>query len=103
VITGVVDWVETSTGPAWLDAAHAASNVAIAFRVGDAERFLAEYAELAAEPVDPYWLVMDAVGYLPPPGRPPMFSRPDQLERLDRWLDLTSSSTGSRRGTRPKN
>ena len=29
-ISGVVDWVETSTGPAWLDAAHAASNLAVA-------------------------------------------------------------------------
>lgn len=30
-VTGVVDWVETSTGPAWLDAGHAATNLAVAF------------------------------------------------------------------------
>jgi hypothetical protein len=32
--------------------------------------------------------VMDAVGYLPPPGRPPLFRRPEELERLDEWLAL---------------
>ena len=30
---------------------------------------------------------MDTVGYLPPPGKPQMFRRPDQVERLDDWLD----------------
>ena len=34
---------------------------------------------------------MDAVGYLPPPGRPPMFGDPAQLARLDEWLDLVVS------------
>ena len=28
-VSGVVDWVETSTGPAWLDVAHAATNLAL--------------------------------------------------------------------------
>jgi aminoglycoside phosphotransferase (APT) family kinase protein len=28
-ITGVVDWVETSIGPAWLDVAHCSTNIAI--------------------------------------------------------------------------
>lgn len=87
-ITGVVDWVETSTGPAWLDAAHAASNLAVACGTGPAEAFLELYADVATEPVDPYWLVMDAVGYLPPPGKQAMFGRPDQLARLDEWLRL---------------
>jgi aminoglycoside phosphotransferase (APT) family kinase protein len=85
-ITGVVDWVETSTGPAWLDAAHAASNLAVMHHLGPAQAFLDAYAPVAAEPADPYWLVMDAVGYLPPPGRPPLFRHPDQLARLDDWL-----------------
>jgi Ser/Thr protein kinase RdoA (MazF antagonist) len=85
-ITGVVDWVETSTGPAWLDAAHAASNLAVAFGSEGATRFLGLYAGLAPEPLHPYWLVMDTVGYLPPPGRPPMFGEPAQLARLDDWL-----------------
>jgi aminoglycoside phosphotransferase (APT) family kinase protein len=87
-ISGVVDWVETSTGPAWLDAAHAASNLAVMHHLGPARAFLDAYAAVAADPRDPYWLAMDAVGYLPPPGRPPMFGRAEQLERLDDWLDL---------------
>jgi Ser/Thr protein kinase RdoA (MazF antagonist) len=87
-ITGVVDWVETSTGPAWLDAGHAATNLAVAFGADPAERFLSRYGALVDEPAHDYWLVMDAVGFLPPPGRPPMFGDPAELARLDEWLDL---------------
>ncbi|GAB3020643.1 hypothetical protein GCM10011376_23110 [Nocardioides flavus (ex Wang et al. 2016)] len=86
-ISGIVDWVETSTGPAWLDAAHAASNLAVMCATALGEDLLEAYAPLAPEPPHPYWLVMDAVGYLPPPGRPPMFRQADQLARLDDWLD----------------
>lgn len=87
-ISGVVDWVETSTGPAWLDAAHAATNLAVAFGPEPATRFLELYADQAREPADPFWLVMDAVGFLPPPGRVPMFGEPEQLARLDEWVEL---------------
>lgn len=86
-VSGVVDWVETSTGPAWLDAAHAASNLAVLVDTGPAAAFLEEYAAHAPEPLHPFWLVMDTVGYLPPPGKPQMFRQPDQVERLDDWLD----------------
>lgn len=85
-ISGVVDWVETSTGPAWLDAAHAASNLAVMIGAEPAAAFLDEYAARAREPMHPFWLVMDAVGYLPPPGKPPLFRHEDQLARLDAWL-----------------
>ncbi len=85
-ISGVVDWVETSTGPAWLDAGHAATNLAVAFGPGPARTFLGAYADRTAEPADPYWLVMDAVGFLPPPGKAPMFGDPEQLARLDDWV-----------------
>ncbi len=85
-ISGVVDWVETSTGPRWLDAAHAATNLAVAYGAEPARAFLAAYAGHTDEPSDRHWLVMDAVGFLPPPGRPPMFGDPLQLERLDAWL-----------------
>lgn len=85
-ISGVVDWVETSTGPAWLDAAHAASTLAVVVDTGPALAFLEHYAALAREPVHPYWVVMDAVGHLPPPGAESMFHAPEQLARLDDWL-----------------
>ncbi|MCF6379932.1 hypothetical protein L2K70_20150 [Nocardioides KLBMP 9356] len=52
-----------------------------------AAAFLDAYAGHAPEPMHPYWLVMDAVGHLPPPGRPPLFRQPEQLAGLDAWLD----------------
>jgi Ser/Thr protein kinase RdoA (MazF antagonist) len=85
-ITGVVDWVETSTGPAWLDAGHAATNLAVAFSVQCAQDFLSEYEQVATTPVDPYWLLMDAVGFLPPPGKKPLFDSAAELQGLDAWL-----------------
>ena len=93
-ITGVVDWVETSTGPAWFDAAHAASNLVVMFGSDPAERFLRLYADHAREPAHPFWLVMDTVGYLPPPGKAPLFGHADQLERLDDWLALVVTRLG---------
>lgn len=86
VISGVVDWVETSTGPAWLDVGHAATNLAIGFGPGSAEDFLAAHAAEVGEGPEVYWLIMDAVGFLPPPGRAPMFSANGDLARLDDWL-----------------
>ena len=85
-ISGVVDWVETSSGPAWLDAGHAATNLALAFGPEPAKAFLAGYAALVAEEPQKYWLVMDAVGFLPPPGKKPLFGSPTELQRLDRWV-----------------
>lgn len=85
-ISGVVDWVETSAGPAWLDAGHAATNLALQFGPEPARAFLAGYAALAAERPHRYWLVMDAVGFLPPPGKRPLFDSPTELQRLDQWV-----------------
>lgn len=82
-ISGVVDWVETSTGPAWLDAAHAATNLAVAYGSEPARSFLAAYAALTGTRPDPYWLIMDAVGFLPPPGQEPLLGSAEELERLD--------------------
>ncbi len=87
-ISGVVDWVETSTGPAWLDAAHGASNLAVAHGVERAEAFVGRWAAASGTAPEPHWLVMDTVGYLPPPGKALMFGEPGQRERLDDWLDL---------------
>lgn len=72
-ITGVVDWVETSTGPAWLDVAHCRTNLALNHGTAVADAFAAAYADLTGRVGDPYWDVMDVVGFLPPPGKP-MFS-----------------------------
>jgi aminoglycoside phosphotransferase (APT) family kinase protein len=85
-ISGVVDWVETSTGPAWLDAGHAATNLAMEFGPEPAKAFLANYAALTTEPRQDFWLVMDAVGFLARPGQEPLFGSPAQLQRLDAWV-----------------
>ena len=70
--SGVVDWVETSTGPADLDVAHCVSNLAGLHGVATALTFrrsyvdqggrLAQDAETAA-----YWQLLDLVGFLPTP------------------------------------
>lgn len=85
-ITGVVDWVETSAGPAWLDAAHAATNLAIRQGLPAAQSFVAAYAAVSDSEPEPFWLVMDTVGFLPPPGRRQMFGEPAQCEALEEWL-----------------
>lgn len=67
-ISGVVDWVETSTGPAWLDVAHGASNLALRHGTAVAARFSAAYAATTGRRPEPYWDVLDVVGFLPSPG-----------------------------------
>lgn len=67
-ITGVVDWVETSIGPAWLDVAHCCTNLAIVHGNDAADLFGAAYTERTGHGAEPYFDVMDVVGFLPPPG-----------------------------------
>ncbi|GAA1251064.1 phosphotransferase family protein [Oryzihumus leptocrescens] len=72
-VVGVVDWVETSWGPAALDAAHAATYLAMLHGEEAAQRFGAAYRSRGTdlgEPADQrYWEVMDLVGYLPDPAK----------------------------------
>jgi aminoglycoside phosphotransferase (APT) family kinase protein len=79
-ISGVVDWVETSTGPAWLDVGHAATNLAMEYGPEPAKAFLAHYAAVATEPRQDFWLVMDAVGFLAPPGEEPLSGHPPSCD-----------------------
>ncbi|EON25140.1 MULTISPECIES: phosphotransferase family protein [Nocardioides] len=85
-ITGIVDWVETSTGPAWLDVAHCSSNLALRHGSPAGERFAAAYTQVTGVEREPYWDVMDIVGFLPPPGGTIMFDDPAQLARLEEHL-----------------
>jgi hypothetical protein len=73
-VSGVVDWVETSTGPADLDVAHCASNLATLHGAEVAEAFTAAYVaaggELAGDrDARVYWRLLDLVGFLPAGGR----------------------------------
>jgi aminoglycoside phosphotransferase (APT) family kinase protein len=86
-VTGVVDWVETSVGPAWLDVAHCATNLALEHGTTIADRFARAYVELTGAEPAPYLDVMDLVGFLPPPGRPGSFDDdPVRLARLEERL-----------------
>ena len=85
-LTGLVDWVETSLGPAWLDVAHAATNLALHHGSEVADRFAAAYVERTGRAPEPYLDVMDVVGFLPPPGRVSLVTDPHELARLEERL-----------------
>ncbi len=85
-VSGLVDWVETSIGPAWLDVAHAATNLALRHGNDVADRFAAAYTECTGRTSEPYLDVMDVVGFLPPPGRASLVTDPDELARLEERL-----------------
>ncbi|WP_063726755.1 phosphotransferase family protein [Streptomyces sp. RTd22] len=69
-ISGVVDWVETSWGPADLDVAHCSTALALLYGPQSgmrfAERYLASGGTLSEDPADHlYWRVLDALGFAP--------------------------------------
>lgn len=70
-ISGVVDWVETSWGPADLDVAHTATYLAMLHGCAAAAEWTHAYRRHAddgsAEDQARYWNVMDIVGHLPDP------------------------------------
>lgn len=99
-VSGVVDWVETSWGPADLDVAHCETNLAMLHGPSAAHRFRTAYlsgtataGQIARDGA--YWQVMDIVGYLPTPrkvagpwrekGRADVTDTIAE-QRLERWL-----------------
>ncbi|MFE9026679.1 alpha/beta fold hydrolase [Streptomyces iakyrus] len=69
-ISGVVDWVETSWGPADLDVAHCSTALALLFGpeygLGFRERYEAQGGRrLADGPGHLYWRLLDALAYVP--------------------------------------
>jgi aminoglycoside phosphotransferase (APT) family kinase protein len=69
-ITGVVDWVETSWGPADLDVAHCSTALALLYGAQEgmrlADRYLASGGMLSEEPAAHlYWRVLDALAFAP--------------------------------------
>ncbi|MGW1003637.1 phosphotransferase family protein [Streptomyces sp. NPDC002520] len=69
-ITGVVDWVETSWGPADLDVAHCSTALALlhgaGVGMGLADHYVAAGGTLAEDPADHlYWRVLDALAFAP--------------------------------------
>ncbi len=93
-VTGVVDWVETSRGPAWLDVAHCCTNLAVRHGEPVAERFAAAYVARTGRTRQPWVEVMDVVGFLPPPGRAPwpFLDDPGARSRLEVRLAAAMSA-----------
>jgi aminoglycoside phosphotransferase (APT) family kinase protein len=85
-ISGVVDWVETSIGPAWLDVAHCCTNIAIGHGSDTADAFAAAYVARTGREAQPYFDVMDIVGFLPPPGKEGWLTEKDERRRLEERL-----------------
>ncbi len=87
-VTGVVDWVETSIGPAWLDVGHCCTNIAIGHGSDAADAFAAAYVDRTGREPQPYFEVMDIVGFLPPPGREGFINDEKEQRRLEDRLRL---------------
>ncbi|WP_420710735.1 MULTISPECIES: phosphotransferase family protein [unclassified Streptomyces] len=68
-ISGVVDWVETSWGPADLDVAHCSTALALLHGVPAGMRFADRYADAGGTLSDGtahlYWRLLDALGFAP--------------------------------------
>ena len=66
LVAGVVDWVNASRGPVDADLGHCRVNLAMAYDLAAADRFLSAHRALTgAADYDPYWDVVAAVGMLP--------------------------------------
>ncbi len=85
-VSGVVDWVETSIGPAWLDVAHCCTNIALGHGSEAADRFATAYVDRTGREPQPYFDVMDVVGFLPPPGREWFVQDDGERTRLEERL-----------------
>ena len=93
--SGLVDWVETSTGPAWLDVAHCCTNLALDHGEDAAERFAAAYRERTGVEAQPALDVMDVVGFLPPPGGRAWVTEPERQARLEQRLRTALARLGA--------
>lgn len=85
-VSGVVDWVETSLGPAWLDVAHCCTNLALLHGSVTADRFAAAYVARTGREPQHYFDVMDIVGFLPPSGKEGFITAADERRRLEARL-----------------
>lgn len=71
-VSGLIDWAETSWGPADLDVAHACADFAMLHTIAEADVFRAEYTRHGGR-LDPdraaarFWVVSDILGFLPDP------------------------------------
>ncbi|QKW05981.1 phosphotransferase [Streptomyces sp. NA04227] len=107
-VSGVVDWVETSWGPAELDLAHCSTNLAFLHGTGTGLAFTGHYLAAGGRLTDDpaarlYWHLLDALAFAPHAekvGEPWRESgRPDLTEellaeRLEDWLQALFDTYG---------
>ena len=96
-VSGIVDWVETSRGPAWLDVAHCCTNLAVRHGEAAAQAFASAYVAGTGRAREAWVEVMDVVGFLPPPGRSawPFLARSGPRSRLEARLRASMTATGA--------
>jgi aminoglycoside phosphotransferase (APT) family kinase protein len=105
-ITGVIDWAETSWGPADLDVMHSRANFAILHDLDSAVAFSNAYRRHGGvldddHDAELFWAVSDVLGFLPDPAEimaALINARPDLTahvvrERLERLLMITLGKT----------
>lgn len=106
-ITGVIDWAETSWGPADLDVVHSVTNIALLQDAASAQTFVTAYEQHGGQ-VDRrsaarrFWVVSDLLGFLPDPVpivRALVRARPDLTavvlrHRLEQLLAFTLEPGG---------
>ncbi|MEV8373610.1 phosphotransferase [Kribbella sp. NPDC056861] len=101
-VSGVVDWVETSWGPADLDVAHCSTALALLHGPDAGAAFSTLYANAGGRELadDRYWRLLDALAFAPDAEKVAVPWRelgrtdltPDILqERLERYLELILS------------
>ncbi|MFE5489423.1 phosphotransferase family protein [Streptomyces virginiae] len=89
-INGVVDWVETSWGPADLDVAHCSTALALLHGAPAGMRFADRYADAGGTLADGtthlYWRLLDALGFAPDAEKVAVPWR--ELGRVDLTVDV---------------
>ncbi|MEV7602983.1 aminoglycoside phosphotransferase family protein [Kitasatospora sp. NPDC089797] len=92
-VSGVVDWVETSWGPADLDVAHCSTALALLHGTGTGMAFADAYESaggtLSAGPDHLYWRLLDALAFAPDAHRVAVPWR--DLGRTDLTADLLTA------------
>ena len=63
LLTGVVDWTRSCTGPADFDVGHCRLNVAVLFGADWAERLRLAYEAEAGRAIDPWWDLYAVTAY----------------------------------------
>lgn len=87
-LTGIVDWSTGSWGPRGVDVAHARWNLAIAYGLRAAERFLDDYRAQASPPYEhaAYWDAAQLVDGLTDTGPEEPAPSPARRLRLERYI-----------------